>query len=363
MSGIARWRNVLGVLGLVTAVLVVPQISSSSYVLSVGIFIGIYGILTIGLVLLIGYAGQVSLGHAAFYGMGAYGSAILTTTYGWSVVPAAAAAALVTAGFAALLGAPILRLTGDYLAMATLALGIIIYVIFNEFFWLTGGPSGLRGIPRMEIFGWVVRQETHYFYLVWGVVVGIVALSLNLVNSRVGRAMRAIHTSQVAAETVGVPATRLKVQIFALSAFYASLAGSLYAHYITFVNPPPFGVLKSVMLVVMAVVGGLASIWGALVGAAVITLFGETLRQVLPRFSGGAVSEQEIIIFGILLVVVMIFTPQGLVPAIGSMLRRITRPRGGASPSHEDPPDPAHGSRPEASGPKVPVSAGEPESR
>lgn len=362
MSGLAnRWRNALGVLALAALVLLFPQVFTSSYVLSVGIFIGLYGILTVGLVLLIGYAGQVSLGHAAFYGMGAYGSAILTATYGWPMIPAAAVTAIGTAAFAALLGAPILRLKGDYLAMATLALGIIVYVFFKEAFWLTGGPSGLRSIPRMEIFGWVVRQETHYFYLVWLVVVAVVALSLNLVNSRVGRAMRAIHTSQVAAETVGVPVARLKVQVFALSAFFASLAGSLYAHYILFVNPPPFGVLKSVMIVVMAVIGGLASVWGALVGAGVITLLGEVLRQVLPRFTAGAVSEQEIIVFGLLVVVVMIFTPQGLVPALGSLLRRVRHPRGGTSPSHEDLPDPA--SHPDPAGTKVPVPAVEVEPR
>jgi branched-chain amino acid transport system permease protein len=336
VSRLARYRTLLGVLGLAVGIVVVPQVSSSPYVLSVGIFIGLFSILTVGLALLMGYAGQISLGHAAFYGIGAYGSAILTATYGWSVVPAAAVAAMVTATLAALLGAPILRLKGNYLAMATLALGIIVFVIFNEVFWLTGGPSGLRGIPRMEIFGWVVRSDVHYFYLVWGVVLAVVALSLNLVNSRMGRAMRAIHSSQVAAEMVGVHATKLKVQVFALSAFYASLAGSLYAHFITFVNPPPFGVMKSIIVVVMAVVGGLASIWGALVGAAAITLLGESLRQVLPRFLDRAVSEQEIIVFGVILVLVMIFTPQGLVPAVGQALRRIRRPPKGPKPSERE---------------------------
>jgi branched-chain amino acid transport system permease protein len=323
VSWIARHGNLSRLVALAVAMALLPLVFASNYVLTVLIFIGLFAILAVGLSLLLGYTGQVSLGHAAFYGLGAYGSAILTTTYGWSVLPAAAAAAVVTAGIAAAIGAPILRLVGNYLAMATLALGLIVFVIFNEMFWLTGGPSGIRGVPRLEVFGWVARQELHYYYVVWAVVLVVIALSLNLVNSRVGRAMRAIHSSQIAAEMVGVPVTRLKVQVFALTALFASLAGSLYAHYITFVNPAPFGVLTSIVIVVMAVVGGLASVWGAIAGAAMITLLGEALRVHLPRFLPGPVSEQEIIIFGLLLVLVMIFAPQGLVPGSAAALSRI----------------------------------------
>ena len=339
MNVLPRNRTLVKLLAFTAVVLVLPHLFDSNYVITVLIFIGLFSMLAMGLSLLLGYAGQVSLGHAAFYGLGAYGSAILTATYGWPVIPAAAVTAALVAAIAALIGAPILRLAGNYLAMATLALGIIVFVLFNEAFWLTGGPSGLTGVPRLQAFGWVVRQDLHYYYVVWAILIVLIALSLNLVNSRIGLAMRAIHTSQVASETVGVPVARIKVQVFALTALFASLAGSLWAHYITFVNPAPFGVLKSVMIVVMAVVGGIASVWGAVAGAALVTLLGEVLRQYLPRFLPGPVSEQEIIVFGALLVVVMIFTPQGLVPSLSAAFtnrrRRPTRQRAGDAAAHD----------------------------
>lgn len=302
----------VGLVGVVLAVALAPAVVTSGYHLSVGVFVGLHAIVTVGLCVLAGYAGQISLGQAAFYGIGAYTSGLLTTRLGVDPWLAMVAAMAFTALVAYVFGIPILRLHGHYLAMATLAFGIIVYLVFVELKHLTGGPSGLGGIPRLAVGGFVFDSDRKFFYLTWGVLLGVVVLSLNLVHSRVGRALRAIHGSEVAAETLGIDAARFKLQVFTLSAVYASLAGSLYAHYVTFVSPPTFGFIASVEFVVMAAVGGLASVWGAPLGALAVTLLTETIRDVMPRLLAHASGEHEVIAYGVLLVVIMIFMPRGL---------------------------------------------------
>jgi branched-chain amino acid transport system permease protein len=313
----------LGVLAL--AVAAVPLVVTSPYHLSVGTFAGIHAVVTIGLCLLMGYAGQISLGQAAFYGLGAYASGLLTTRLGLDPWLAMVGAAALTGLVAYVFGGPILRLRGHYLAMATLAFGIIVYLAFVEFTELTGGPSGLPGIPRLAVGGFVFDTDRRFFYLTWGAVIVVILLSLNVVNSRVGRALRAIHGSEVAAETLGVNTTRYKLGIFALSAVYASLAGSLYAHYLTFVSPPTFGFIASVEFVVMAAVGGLASVWGAPFGALAVTLLAEGVRDVMPRLLAYASGEHEVIAYGLLLIVIMIFMPEGLTVGGLRLVRRLVR--------------------------------------
>ncbi|MBI5166348.1 MAG: branched-chain amino acid ABC transporter permease [candidate division NC10 bacterium] len=306
-------------------VALVPLVVKSNYYLSVLIFIGIHAIMVMGLCLLMGYAGQVSLGHAAFYGLGAYISAILTTTYQVPPWAALALAALFTAVVAYLIGIPILRLTGNFLAMATLGFGIIVYMVLINWVELTGGPSGLSAIPPLSLAGLTFDKDYKFYYLVWTAVFAILSLSLNVVNSRVGRALRSIHGSEIAANTVGVNTARYKVKVFTMSAVYASLAGSLYAHYLTFVNPSPFGFKFSVELVVMAVVGGLASLWGAILGAGTITVLTEFLRATMPKFLGHASGEYEIVVFGVILMVVMISVPGGLAAGLERLTRRYFR--------------------------------------
>ena len=267
-------------------------------------FIGIHTLLVVGLNLLLGYAGQISLGHAAFFGLGAYASGILTATYG--VNPwLAMLAGLVISGLAALLiGIPALKLKGYYLAMATLGFGIIVYIILNEAGHLTGGPSGLSGIPSLSLAGFPLNTARRLYLLIWTIVGLILALSANLVESRAGRALRALHDSEAAAESLGVDTARMKLKIFVWSALYASLAGSLYAHTLNFIAPASFGFMFSIELVAMVVLGGMASIWGSLLGAGVLT----ALPEVLTAFH-----DFEVIIFGAILMVVMIFLPRGLV--------------------------------------------------
>jgi len=269
--------------------------------------IGIHSLLVVGLNLLLGYAGQISLGHAAFFGLGAYTSGILTATHGanpWLAMPAG----LVVSGAAAfLVGVPALKLRGYYLAMATLGFGIIVYIIFNQTQELTGGPSGLSGIPSLSLAGFALNTPERLFLLIWPVLGVILLMSANLVDSRFGRALRALHDSEAAAQSLGVNTSRAKLLIFIWSALYASLAGSLYAHTLNFIAPSSFGFMFSIKLVTMVVVGGMASIWGSLLGAAVLTV----LPELLTVFH-----DYEVIIFGAILMVVTIFLPRGLVRGI-----------------------------------------------
>lgn len=287
--------------------------------------IGILTIVVVGLNLLMGYAGQISLGQAAFYGIGAYVSAImstLVTRHGllpgiadmwWWPWVAIVVAMIVTGGFAYVIGRPILRLRGNYLAMATLGLGIVMYTIFREGLDITGGHDGLAGIPRLSIGNvftfWPIER---YYWLVWAAAIGVIIIALNVVNSRVGRGLRAIHTSEVAANTMGVDTDKYRVQVLVLSAVMASLAGSLYAHFQAIVAPGPFGFVASVELVVMAAVGGMASIWGAALGVSFVFVVKEVLRARMHQLLRGAGGEHELIAYGIILVLIMIFIPEGL---------------------------------------------------
>ena len=307
------WRGELWAIGAGAAVvLLFPVVARSAHLRSIGVFIAIHTIAAVGLCLLAGYAGQISLGQAGFYGMGAYVSAILTTRTGISPWAAMLLGMVLTGVVAYGVGLPIFRLRGHYLAMATLALGIIIYLGFVEFRDLTGGPSGLPGVPRLRLGPWTLTRDVHYFYVAWAMAFGVLLVSRNIVRSRVGRALRAIHGSEVAAEMVGVDTARYKLQVFVVSAVYASLAGSLYAHYLSLVSPTPFGFIASVELLVMAAVGGMASIWGAPLGAAAVTFLAEGIRALMPRLLSYASGEHEVVAYGALLVLIMIFMPQGL---------------------------------------------------
>lgn len=322
-----KWIKFMGGLILLMLFLFLPWMLPNTYYLGNLVIIGIYSILVIGLCLLMGFAGQVSLGHAAFYGLGAYGSGILTAKLAWAPFPAMLAAALFTGGIALVIGLITLRLKEHYLALATLGAGVIIFIFFNEQVELTGGPSGLSGIPYFSIGNWSFHTETSYYYLVWFFLLIAVLFAGNVVNSRIGRALRALHGSETGALCMGIPAFRYKVQIFVVSAVYASIAGSLYAHYVTFISPSPFGFSASVEFVVMAVIGGLASIWGPIFGVGAVLFLTEFLRQVVKVIFPSTGGEFEIIIFGVILVLIMMFMPEGLVGEIKRRweLRKIIR--------------------------------------
>ena len=291
----------VGALGLV--LLVLPLVLPSSYYLGVAVFVGLHALIVLGLSLLMGYAGQISLGHAGFFAIGAYASGLLTTRAQWPPLLAVLAAILLAAGIALLIGTPSLRLRGHYLAMATLGFGQIVYVVATATVGLAGGPSGFGGIPKLGVGGWVIASPLARYYTTWVVVLGVLVFSLNLIHSRVGRALRSIHGSEVAANAMGVHTARYKIQVFVLSAMYAALAGSLYAHFVTYVSPSACDLNLSILLVTMVVVGGISSLWGALIGAILLGVLPEFLRTL---------KDYDILFYGLILLLILMFAPEGL---------------------------------------------------
>lgn len=318
-------RRDVAALGATSLAILVAPFLLSGYYLSILITAGLYGIATVGLCLLAGYARQVSLGHAAFYGLGAYASALLATHLGlspWLTIPLAA---LVAAGVAFVVGYPVLRLQGHYLAMATLGLGIVFTVVLNEWTSVTAGPSGFSGIPVVPVPALLAKSEGTTLWLVWMFALVLVAVALAFVNSRSGRALRAIGDSELAAELLGLDTAAFKLRVFAVSAAYAAVAGALYAHYVTFLSPEPFGFIFSLELLVMAVVGGLASVWGGLLGALVIVALTELLRWAVPPWMPGSSGELEPALFGVALVAMIVLRPEGIAGLGTSLLRRLGR--------------------------------------
>lgn len=296
-------------LGLVVAVLLaLPFVLPNSYYMDLAIRMAINAIIVIGLNLLIGFAGQISLGHAGFLGLGAYASAVLPTHYGWHPLLAMAGGAVATAVIAGVVAKPIFKLKGNYLAMATLGLGIIINIALrNEAQW-TGGPDGMP-VPTLGLLGFELSSDKHWYWVVALLLTFSVWASLNMIDSPFGRALRALHGSEVASQVVGVNIVRYKVAIFVLSAVFASIMGSVTAHYVGFVTPNFADFFHSIELVTMVVVGGMASVFGSIVGAVLLT----ALPQALATFEGW-----ETVVFGAVLMLCMIFLPKGLVPTLAA---------------------------------------------
>ncbi len=350
-AGCARYRNAVGLVAFIVLILVLGWIeivqpggfrfrdfTDGMVTFDTLVRIGILTIVVVGLNLLMGYAGQISLGQAAFYGLGAYVSAIMTTmATRHDVLPALSrswwwpwlailAGMVVTGLFAYLIGKPILRLRGNYLAMATLGIGIVSYTLFREGEGFTGGSDGIAGIPRLAIGdSFELWPMERYYFLVWTVAIVVIIIALNIVNSRIGRALRAIHGTEVAANVSGVDTARYKLQILVVSAMLASLAGSLYAHFQALIAPSPFSFVASVELVCMAAVGGLASIWGAPFGVAFVYVVKEVLRARMHDLLRGAGGEHELIAYGVILVLIMIFMPEGLTVGSANLARRLQR--------------------------------------
>jgi branched-chain amino acid transport system permease protein len=314
-SGIAGWFLAArhgGLLALALLLAALPLFFPNNFYYDVAIKTALNAIVCIGLNLLIGYAGQISLGHAGFFALGAYASAILTTHYKWPGLLAMLAGAVMVALLAFLVARPILRLKGHYLAMATLGLGIIIAIVINREIPMTGGPDGMN-VPALWVGAWRLTGAVTWYWVCAGALLLAVWLSLNLVESPIGRALRALHGSEIAAETTGIDTTRYKVLVFVVSAVFASIAGSLFAHADRFVTPVEAGFLRSIEFVTMVVLGGMASTFGALVGAAILTV----LPQVL-----AAAHEYKHVALGAIMIGVMIFMPRGLVPTLATLLRR-----------------------------------------
>jgi len=307
----ALLRRFLPVLILLALVVALPFLLKSAYQLRVATLVFTAGLTAIGLNILMGQAGQVSLGHAGFGGIGAYAVAILPTHYG--VHPLAAFLIGVTAAglVAFVVGRPILRLRGHYLAVATLGMGILIAMVIQNQQGLTGGPDGMQ-VPRMELFGWRVRGAETWYWICGGFLIAGAVLAVNLIDSPTGRALRAVHDSEVAARVLGIDVARAKLTAFTISAVYAATGGALLAFVNAFVTPDIAGFLHSVELVTMVVLGGLGSVVGAVVGAAILVV----LPQVLTVFH-----EYEHLAIGLIMIGVMIFMRAGVVPTLIGLVR------------------------------------------
>ena len=321
--GFKRNINVVCLLILACLLVLLAFFIKTTYYFLILNIIGLNTMVVVGLNLLIGYAGQISMGHAAFYGMGAYLSAVLTSDIVMSTwcpswfpewfVPwiTIVLAMLFTAAVAYLIGVPTVKLRGNYLVMATLGFNIIFEIVLVEWDSVTGGANGMAGIPCLAVGDFLFNSDLKSYCLVWGLSLLILIVSFNLVNSRVGRALKAIRGSEVAANTLGIDAQKYKVKIFVLSAMFASLAGSLYAHYITVVTPKSCDIMYSIQVVIMVIVGGMGSVWGCLFGATLLTLLSEVLH-VMEKFN--------VVALGLILMVVMIFFPEGLIPGILNLI-------------------------------------------
>jgi len=283
-----------------------------SYYLSILSLAGIYAIAVIGLNLLMGYAGQISLGHAAFFAAGAYTSAILTTRYSVTPLLSLLPAVFVPGLLAFVIGIPTLKLKEHYLAMATLGIGLIINALLRANpFDITGGPGGIPGIPPLSVLGLVTDSDITQYYFIWALTFIIFVLSSNMVSSRFGRALLAIHKSEVVTNVLGVNTYKYKLKIFVLSALYAGFAGYLYAHCspLFYVNPDDVcHFVFSIKLVTMVVVGGMYSMWGSLLGAVSLAILPELLRVMGSFFHGLNTTDLEMALYGIILILVMIFS-------------------------------------------------------
>lgn len=302
---------------LIPLIALAPIFFPSNFYYRVGSLIFINGLAVTGMVILIGYAGQISLGHAGFAGIGAYACALMPVHWGVPVVLAALIGAAISALLAWLVGRPILRLKGYYLAVATLGMGILIYMVLVNEVALTGGPDGIQvpdsGLPDLAEAIGIDLRNAEFWYWFCGIVLVIGAvLALNLYDSPTGRALRALHGSEVAARTVGVDVARYKLLAFVISAVYASAAGSLLAMQNQFVTPDIAGYMHSIEFVTMTVLGGAGSVLGAIFGAGILTL----LPQVLTVFA-----EYEYLLLGLIMMLVMIFMPNGLLPSIMKLIR------------------------------------------
>jgi branched-chain amino acid transport system permease protein len=321
-----RERLALG--ALLVAALLVPAVFRSPYVLHVAVLAGIYVILTLSLNIVTGFCGQFSLGHAGFYGIGAYTAALLAVGWGSPFVLNLLAAAAVAGVAGLLIGLPTLRLGGIYLAMATLGFGEIIHLVLLNWLGLTRGPLGIPAIPGPEILGLDLATPARQYYVALALVVLSTVVVSRLVDSGFGEAIQAIRDDEVAAEALGVPTTRLKVITFSVSAALAGVAGAFFAHYATFVSPGSFTLVESILVLSLLVFGGMGSVEGSIAGAVILTVAPEVFRFL---------AEYRMVIYGAILLGLILFRPQGLLGGFSLGLTRRTGSAAGSGPTDPRP--------------------------
>ncbi len=311
MSG-ARKVRVRAVFGAFLAFILVAPVALPEFHVTLLNYIGLYSIVALGLVLLTGVGGLTSFGQAAFVGMGAYTTAYLSTVHGWSPWLTLLLGLALTFVVSVLLGFISLRLSGHYLPLGTIAWGISLFYLFGNMEFL-GGHNGISSLPPISVFGLALDSGREFNYLIWTLVLLALLTMQNLLDSRSGRAIRALKGGGLMAESFGVDTARMKIIIFVHAALLASLSGWLYAHLLRFVNPTPFSINAGIEYLFMAVVGGAASVWGAVVGAGILTVLKQWLQDLLPSLLGQS-GNFEMIVFGVLLVLLLQRAREGIMP-------------------------------------------------
>lgn len=297
-------------------VLAIPVVFGDGFYLNVLNFVALYSMIALGLCLLVGYGGQLSISHSAFFAIGAYASAIFCLKLGWHPIPAMAAAQVVSGLISWGIGAAVLRLKGHYLAIATLSFTMIVGIAIKEMTWLTGGLQGLGSIPNLSFGKFAIDSDLRFYYVAWPVVMALLLFAINLVDSRLGRAFRAIKEGEDVARLFAVNAKAYKIKLFVLSSIYASIAGSLFAHFVTFISPAAASVVFAIDIILVLALGGFTMLWGAMVGAAALTFLNEYLASF---------ADYKRVVYGLALVAIMMFFPNGLVVGARSVALRIAQ--------------------------------------
>ncbi|MEK7489339.1 MAG: ATP-binding cassette domain-containing protein, partial [Pseudomonadota bacterium] len=318
VRGTGALRNRIATLAFVIVLALLPVLPTPEFWITLGNYIGLYSIVAIGLVLLTGVGGMTSFGQAAFVGLGAYSTAYLTTQFGLSPWIGLVVGLIITVLCAYVIGLITMRMSGHYLPLATIAWGLSLFFLFGNLDFL-GKYDGLNGIPVLSLFGIELQSGRSMFYLIWAVVLLAVVAMHNLLNSRPGRAIRALKGGGTMAEAMGVNTAWMKVVIFVVAAMLACVSGFLYAHLQRAVNPTPFGLNYGIEYLFMAVVGGVGHVWGAVLGAGVLTILKDVLQGLLPKLLGSD-GNFEIIVFGVLLVLLLQYARDGIWPFVRKLM-------------------------------------------
>ena len=281
------------------------------YLLHILILIGIYVILSVSLNLIVGYSGLLSIAHAAFYGVGAYVAALMALKLSSPFLANIVCAVILSGLLGALLGIPSLRIRDDYFAIATFAFQVITFSIMNNWIALTSGPMGLPGIPQPAIFGWQINSHYEFLFLISLLCIITLWISHKIVTSPFGRVLKAIREDEVFALAVGKNVACYKILIFVIGAGMASVAGVMYAYYISFIDPTSFTIMESIFIISIVIIGGAGNIWGSVLGAAVLVILPEALRFL--GMPSAIAANMRQIIYGSLLVIFMLFRPQGFI--------------------------------------------------
>lgn len=293
-------------------IILLPWITDSSYIISVMLMVGLMAVLAMGMGILVGQGGLLSLAHPTWFGMGAYIAGILSAQGVMPTFPSILVAAAVVGVIAYVIGAPVLRLRGDYLACATFAIMVIAGIAAAQLSTYTGGPEGLLGIPYLSIGGYILKTDRQFYYLAWGLCLACYWFSANLLGSSFGRAIKSFHDSELASQAAGVNIARYKLHIFVVTAVMASLAGSLFCFYLRFAVPESFGFALLVELLMMVVIGGMEDLRGPLIGSFAVLWLTELIHAVMGKILPRVTGEVDALFFGVLIILVLIFMPRGL---------------------------------------------------